>query len=504
MTKRNDLVKFFALSLILILTACGIRPEPAGTTMIEPAHGKPTAAIPALLEPTSTLAMYIPDTRDTGNTIAGFSLPDTPLSTHGPWLAFAAGDGLWALNPDGSGLTHILPLELDGWSYSEAQVSEQRGLVAFLNGIDRYFNLSLTIVSIPEQRVVKRIALTTPETEPAHDVVLGKAMEATRAISDFASFAFSPDGSMLAFMGVIDGPTSDLYVYDLEEDTITRLTDGASQAFSPYWSPDGRYIIHFSAASFGTGAGYIIDGFWAARPDDTGVLSLSEPNGESAEDFIGWLNDNTLLINSWDPGCGPTNLRTFNIDTRNERVLWPNAFSDLVFDEAGGTLAVAIGIDSDVCNPEGRLGVYIIPLDGSPPRQALTTPRDYLAHDDLTSHIIAMQDVMMPVQILPDGRILPINASPTAYGYPILSPDGLWAAWPGKDFWIGRHDPAGTALPELVLSEPVRSVAWSPDSNNVFLFGEDVLYLAYAPDYKPILVAENMALHQAKIFWVTP
>ena len=35
----------------------------------------------------------------------------------------------------------------------------------------------------------------------------------------------------------------DIWVYDWQRDTMTRLTFGGGEAMQPVWSPDGRYIV---------------------------------------------------------------------------------------------------------------------------------------------------------------------------------------------------------------------------------------------------------------------
>jgi Tol biopolymer transport system component len=50
--------------------------------------------------------------------------------------------------------------------------------------------------------------------------------------------SLSPDGSKLAIN------TSDIWVYDPQRDTMTRLTFGPSASRYPIWSPDGRYIVY--------------------------------------------------------------------------------------------------------------------------------------------------------------------------------------------------------------------------------------------------------------------
>jgi Tol biopolymer transport system component len=50
--------------------------------------------------------------------------------------------------------------------------------------------------------------------------------------------SLSPDGSRLALN------TSDIWVYEWQRDTMTRLTFGPSVSRYPIWSPDGRYIVY--------------------------------------------------------------------------------------------------------------------------------------------------------------------------------------------------------------------------------------------------------------------
>jgi Tol biopolymer transport system component len=59
--------------------------------------------------------------------------------------------------------------------------------------------------------------------------------------------AFSPDGRRLA-VEVREGKTSDVWIYDLERDTFTRL---AADAGGPVWTPDGQRISYYAASEKG-------------------------------------------------------------------------------------------------------------------------------------------------------------------------------------------------------------------------------------------------------------
>jgi eukaryotic-like serine/threonine-protein kinase len=52
----------------------------------------------------------------------------------------------------------------------------------------------------------------------------------------------SPDGQRLA-LTMAGGPNSDIWIYESQRDTMTRLTFGGGTNANPAWSPDGRYIV---------------------------------------------------------------------------------------------------------------------------------------------------------------------------------------------------------------------------------------------------------------------
>ena len=70
--------------------------------------------------------------------------------------------------------------------------------------------------------------LTTAQTEPAPDASPGTdALEAMRAISEQPSYRWSPDGTKLAFIGAMDGPSADVYLYDLNARVDHQSVNGS-------------------------------------------------------------------------------------------------------------------------------------------------------------------------------------------------------------------------------------------------------------------------------------
>jgi dipeptidyl aminopeptidase/acylaminoacyl peptidase len=67
-----------------------------------------------------------------------------------------------------------------------------------------------------------------------------------------SSFAWSPDGTRIAFSAAINpdliqGGTSDIYVLDLGTNTVKKIVDLAGPDNGPQWSPNGRSLVFSSA-----------------------------------------------------------------------------------------------------------------------------------------------------------------------------------------------------------------------------------------------------------------
>jgi serine/threonine-protein kinase len=69
----------------------------------------------------------------------------------------------------------------------------------------------------------------------------------------YFSPSLSPDGKRLA-MVALEGSDQDIWIYDTQRDTMTRLTFGSGQFVNPIWSPDGRFIVF---GSIGNGLSWV-------------------------------------------------------------------------------------------------------------------------------------------------------------------------------------------------------------------------------------------------------
>ena len=60
-------------------------------------------------------------------------------------------------------------------------------------------------------------------------------------VDEILNPSWAPDGTRIAFSG-LDGGFNDLFIYDLKDSTLRRVTKDAYAELDPAWSPDGRSI----------------------------------------------------------------------------------------------------------------------------------------------------------------------------------------------------------------------------------------------------------------------
>jgi len=73
----------------------------------------------------------------------------------------------------------------------------------------------------------------------------GKLTPLRETPGDYGSPVFSPDGKRLA-LEISDGTRRDIWVYEWERDTTTRMTFAGDDNSYPVWTPDGRRIVYSS------------------------------------------------------------------------------------------------------------------------------------------------------------------------------------------------------------------------------------------------------------------
>jgi hypothetical protein len=511
---RRFLIKVLILSVSVVNLGCSfisgltskstevpapVPTQSVATQVIAPTDQPiPTASVPTD-EPVPTAA---------SPTQEGSAIPDRPLG-EGPWLLIEAEDGMWAVNPDGSGLTYLtdeIPISAQDMRES---VSPRGGAFALVTTTDplNMTNLTLKLLHLPDGELEIVTPLTSDETEPGPDALPGSEdYEVVFGLSGMHNLDWSPDGDQLAFMGAMDGPSSDLYVYTLDSGEITRLTDGPSQGIRPTWSPDGAYIVHAGVGSFGTGAGYDVQGIWAAEPDGSSVVTLYPiPEESGDEEILGWVSPRRFLVYTWNVVCGTKNLRVYDIDSGKTVVLWKDFFSNVIFSPQTQTALVNVDEWTVDCNPGGSEGSFLLQPGQAMPLKVLDFGSYWMDWYPSAGVYLVKNEAQM-FEVWPDGEVRRLADAPGA-DLPAVSTDGrMWAfaESPQGDspgLWLGEF---GNET-ELIFPQASRDVTWAPGGEGFFFFSESGLYFAPAPSFEPVLIGEGLRVVNVEpTVWVFP
>ena len=283
------------------------------------------------------------------------------LSNEGPWILLYNWDGLYMINYDGTGLEKISSQQMFKPQALAEALAPQGGRMAFVTSSEQneYRNMVLHILELPSGYQEAEIPLTSAYTEPGSNMQPGDDYSPWMASGELA---WSPDGRSLAFTGLINGTSSDVYLYSTRTGQVSQLTDGPSQAYNLSWSPDNKYILHFGVDSFGTGAGYSMTGSWAALADNSDVLKLYTP--QSGDEIVyGWVSNTAFLVSSWNAACGYHALRTYDIISGAETMLFDHCFDSAALDEQSRNILVAVGEYTEQfcpCGSAATMGVYFI------------------------------------------------------------------------------------------------------------------------------------------------
>lgn len=446
-----------------------------GVSVTREATVKATQAATATIAPTPTAAL----------SDAAYYLAYGRRTADGSELVFAdpgeAGRRAWRV----PGIPEGWHLELAGLSPGGEYLAYHTGAVADHDG-----DLTLHILRLDDGMIIKSIPLVTDDLGNQMRA-LGEKLAASppeELDSDYwtaellaeqgmfaldtgiGSVAWSPDGSVLAFAGQIDGPSSDVYTYDLADDELRRLTDGPTQVQYLDWSPDGRWIAHGSA--YWTGAGtYMINNFVTR---DGGKVVTRDVGGQHAR---GWDGSERYVVYNSDNGPGAYRLMGISPELGTVKTLWEWTFDGYALDTANGQLLV------NQTNAEwdfgyGRRG----PANGTYQVDPATGSMEQIA--EMSSWLVRWPregelglfyagEGVEGVSVDGEVRLLLEDE----YGYPYPSPDGSRIAF------FGYRDPEGILVLDvdsgstMLLDAPgVTCVSWRPDGEALTFEVDDVLY----------------------------
>lgn len=425
--------------------------------------------------------------------------PPTALNARGPHVLFEGPDGIWISNPDGSYLTRLANNGI-GYADLHRALSPRGDALAYVGLSDEGLTLELLRIPSGKQETLTLLQSITQD-ELLQDQMGDRAL-AYYTITMYDNVAWQPgDGELIAFVAARDGPSADLYTYDLETGEIMQRTDGPSQAVFPTWSPDGRYLLHFGGSWVPPFGGAILgynrlDGAWAVRVEDGAIITQPKPKGFH-DNFVDWLDDTHYLISNADPDCIYRNLHSVEVAGLQVATVFEPCFFAQAR-HAPDTGAILLSLRAKLSDSTLGEGTYLLLPSESEPRRVLERSAVQLSWLPESGVFNAYPEAL----ISSDGaRIHRPPVYDRSY-LPAVSKHGH-AAWQVIDHQqasVVVHPDGGSlrTIGELAVD----AMIWDPETGNRLLIAaqDGTLYAADVPDFIPRVVG-NLGARVSQAIW---
>ena len=481
------------LAILSVSIACSFftATAPPSSTVVP----NTTESIPATV--VSTLPGDLPSlTPETP--LPAFTPVPASLNPSGPYVLFSTGTGIWITNPDGSIPSQLTDLDM-GLADLHQALSPDGSRLALVARDD--LGIGLYLVQIPGGETQKIAQLLLLTEEDLYDATSPKAL-ASYAIMDYSNVAWQPgEDRLLAFTGAINGPTSDLYLYDTQSGEFTQLTDGPSQAIAPSWSPDGEYILHYGVSWVPPFGGAIVgynrlDGAWAVRASDGELINQPKPKGYHGN-FVGWQDDSHYMIFDSDETCTSVNLRNVNVVDGKTTLVMDYSFYYSIA-QSPENMALLFSGDEGCASSPGE-GIFLLPAGHSDLIQ-LANKKAYEIYWLPESGVFQAYPEAL---FSSDGSI---RYDPPVYDksfQPAISKLGnqAWEVIENTKGRVALKTPDGDW--KTLLNGSVEELIWDPINGDTLIIAlaDGSLYSAQAPDFSPRLMG-NLGGRSNQAIWI--
>ena len=169
-------------------------------------------------------------------------------------------------------------------------------------------------------------------------------------------YAWSPDGSQIAFGSERNGAPLNIYLMRADGSGPQQLTH-AGISFAPNWSPDGRRITYLGQR------GAVVE-VWAINTDGTGEGSLTNQGRDSRDPT--WSPDGSKIVYMSASSTGISDIWTVNADGNGEFNVTSNGADNSypVWSPDGRQIAFVVDHGVSVDAPR----VWVVSAEGSGPR----------------------------------------------------------------------------------------------------------------------------------------
>jgi hypothetical protein len=385
------------------------------------------------------------------------------------------------------------------WDINDG-LSPDKKFFAFFTGFgDASMNPMLVVLDIENQTSILQLELTGPIIQPGMEGTHGDPdFEAYGAMRSYGSFAWSPDGTRLAFVAARDGNSADVYLFNRSDHSVSRLTEEAGHAAALHWSPDGQLLQYLSVNTFGTGAGASMEGLWVYefQSNQAQLLETLDSNGE---DFLAWVDNSRFLIYSFSRTCGGQyNLRIVNAMNSEQQVIVEEGFTAAAYNPENQFGMFSVAYNYDNCGTSEPLDIGLLIFGESVPVLGAEGPIPgeigRKKYEQLTAYGIGFipqgnlftlygDDGLQYIYYEGNYGYISLDILPEVKGFvPYPSPTGDYWAWASRlkpGLWVTENNSNPVELSPLFTGVPL----WNQDGQSLYYYEFGRIFISSAPQF---------------------
>ena len=410
------------------------------------------------------------------------------LNPDGPYILYGGKNGVWISNPDGTYLTQIFTDAF--YNNFRAAVAPDGSRMALVTRDDTGYHLIIIELPSGQQTYVVQLldGFGDDYEEPIDDprLFVEQALSYIGYNTDpFSNVAWQPgEGRLLAFVGAVNGDTTDVYIYDIQSQKIKQLTDDPSYAVMPSWSPNGAYIIYHGVGWESPIGGALhvhnrLYGVWAIDPIDGQVHSMPQPMG-TYPGFVGWQDDQHYLT------CDDSLLRNVDVITGWETEIIPSCcYNEISQSTDNGALLLNFSLD---CSEYYDEGIFYLASPFDTPRKVYDQPAWELIWIPESDVFFAYPEAL----ISSDGQTVYLPPVYEGSYIPAVSTQGYqaWLVYQDRQPYVKVMVPGSEW--QTILNDSVESLIWDPiDGQRLLIIGEDgTLMAARYPSFSAQVIGQ--------------
>ena len=435
--------------------------------------------------------------------------PYPSLQTQGPYLLFTRDNkNLTIMDTNGS-VRKQIELPNDGYIFqlNRSVSPDGKWLAYFTGSIEEPYDIALNLLHLSDETTQLISGLLAPDfpgnlelivetmvlgDPPSYDADCFQDIECRRSLvereltNSLFSFDWSPDSRFVAFTAQIDGPSSDIYIYNVHEKIIRPLTNEPQNIYWLDWTPKGTKILYEISST--PGSGY--EGRTLHITDLEGNTTFVNANSLYNQRWgeVDWLTDNIYLLDHPNDTDKPPiyDLMIVDVETGQFKELWPYSLQNYAINRDNKTI-VLLHKNHPTLKATVPEGIYIVYPSGK-----------YLKIGDPGIQL-AVAEGQKPYPIFTrdyNGQIYSIDNDGSIHMLPWLNDKIPWIS-PDESFLLFREErklalysSSYEPIKSWQIEDDGYSLTWSPDSLGVFIFTNRNVYSLAISDGQPQVVED--------------